>query len=60
MKTTFDLYRNKTEIILTDEAETDNEDLRKSDVEGPQTWKDKLVDRLPEFWGYTKSFYNAS
>lgn len=60
MKSTFELYRNKTEVILTDEAETDNEDLKKSLVEGPPTWKDKVSSKVPEFAGYFKSFYNAS
>ena len=60
MKSTFELYRRKTEIILTDEEETDNEDLNKSMVEGPPTCRDKHSKKVPEFAGYFKSFYNAS
>lgn len=60
MKSTFELYRQKTEIILTDEAETDNEDKDKSQVEGPPTKWDQMTAKMPQVSGYIKSFYGAS
>lgn len=60
MKSTFELYRQKTEIILTDEAETDNEDPNRSQVEGPPSKWDEMTAKMPQVSGYIKSVYSAS
>ena len=58
MKSTFEMYRQRTEIILTDEAETDNEDKDKSQVEGPPSKWDQMTAKMPQVSGYIKSFYS--
>ena len=61
MKSTFEMYRQKTEIILTDEAETDNDDPSRSQaIDGPPTKWEQFTAKMPAVSGYIKTFYGAT